>query len=315
MIACSGKNSSEVNYIPDDTVKAVNLFSADTAFNYIEKQLSFGNRVPGTAGHEKCAEWIIGKMEEFTDTVTVQTGKMKAFDGTVLPIKNIMAQLNPDKKDRLLLLAHYDTRPWADAEKDKNKVNIPIPGANDGASGTAVLMELARTLKADGYKGGIDFLFVDAEDYGCPEGKEKGSETADSWCLGTQYWVSQLTPAERRNISFAILLDMVGGKNAVFHKEYFSKRYASAITDRVWKKAVDLGFGDRFPSVEGNPITDDHLYLLQAGIPTIDIIENNNPATGTFNPTWHTLNDSLENIDKTSLEAVGRTVQEVVLGS
>lgn len=291
------------------------MFDADSAFVYIEKQLSFGPRVPGSISHDNCTQWIIGKLSEYVDTVSVQNASVTSFDGKSLPLTNIFGQINPQLNERVLLVAHYDSRPWADQETNPEKMYLPIPGANDGASGTAVLLELARVISKLNLQKGIDFLFTDVEDYGVPEYLSESHNEInemESWCLGTQYWIDRM-PYGRFNLpQYAILLDMVGGVNAKFHREYFSQRFASEIMDVIWNKANSLGYGDTFINEIGNPITDDHIYLIKASIPTVDIIENKHPSTGSFNPTWHTLNDDINNIDKSTLKKVGHTVFKVI---
>lgn len=310
IISCSAKHKQQIGepFPLDDNDLKHELFSADSAYINIREQVSFGPRVPGTPAHEKCVEWIIKKLSDNTDTIIIQTGEVKAFNGELLPIKNIKGSLNPDKVDRIMLIAHYDTRPWADADPDKTKINVPIDGANDGASGVGVILELARVFKESGYAGGIDYLFVDAEDYGEPSNLQQDTEgNPDTWCLGTQYWLEHYGDGDKP--VFAILLDMVGAKDAKFHREYFSDRYAGNIVDWIWQTAASLNFGNVFINEPGNPITDDHIYFLREGIPAIDIIENNNALTGSFNPNWHTHDDNLDCISTSTLEAVGVTLQ------
>lgn len=318
LCGCAGKSGNAV--VATDpageqvTAAKVLPFNADSAYRLIERQLDFGYRVPGTEPHDRCGEWLAAELSaRGADTVMVQHGEVTAWNGDRLPIANIMGRWNPDAADRVLLLAHWDSRPWADRETDKVKRDQPIPGANDGASGVAVLLELARNLKASGIDKGIDILLVDAEDYGTPEHASVWSE--DTWCLGTQYWLENMPEFKGRTgkPAYAILLDMVGGYNAKFHREYFSNRLASKIVDKVWSAAAQAGHGDRFVNADGSPVTDDHVYLLKAGIPAIDIIECNNAETGTFNPTWHTHADGIGAIDRATLGAVGETVAQVLV--
>lgn len=304
--------------IPDQTAPAQVLsFDADSAYRLIERQLDFGYRVPGTLSHARCGEWLAEELAlRGADTVIVQKGDVTAWNGDRLPISNIMGRWNIDVADRILLAAHWDSRPWADRETDAAKREQPIPGANDGASGVAVLLELARGLKASGIDKGIDILLVDAEDYGKPEHVSALDEDSeDTWCLGTQYWLKNMPEYKNRTGKpvYAILLDMVGGYNARFHREYFSNRIASKIVDKVWSAAAQAGYGDRFVNADGVPVTDDHVYLLKAGIPAIDIIECANQETGGFNPAWHTHADGLGAIDRSTLKAVGETVAYVIV--
>lgn len=314
-MSCNGKTKPVTDNLlissyedPGNVIK----FNADSAYTFIEKQLSFGYRIPGTEDHKRALAWLAEKLGSYSDTVMIQNGTVKAFDGTILPISNIFTRLNPEKKDRILLLAHYDTRPWSDGEQDVSKTNQPLPGANDGGSGVAMILELARVLKANGFDRGIDYLLVDAEDYGVPQSMASFNDD-DTWCLGTQYWIENLPYSGKYLPEYAILFDMVGGRNAKFHREFFSQRYAGQYVDKIWNAAAEAGYSDRFLNEIGNPITDDHIYLLQAGIPAIDIIENKNPVTGSFNPSWHTQSDNLENIDKNTLQAVGSTVMQAIM--
>lgn len=291
-------------------VKQVAVFDADTAFSYVARQVALGPRVPGSRANEMCAELIINELNRHgADTVVVQKGVVKAFNGDVLPIENVMASFNSSSPRRLLLLAHYDTRPWADSDPVEDNRLKPVPGANDGGSGVAVMLEIARQLGRHDPAVGVDLLFVDAEDYGQSGGFSNHDE---SWALGTQYWVDHLPYAPDSLPSYAILLDMVGGIDAKFHREFFSNQSAPQVVDRVWSIASASGYGDRFVNVNGGSVIDDHVFVNKAGIPAIDIIESKHDATGTFSPTWHTTNDDMDNIDRSTLEAVGQTVLNVI---
>lgn len=317
LFSCSGKNNDEkdVKFLDgyNDGNNSSITFNVDSAFSYIKTQVDFGPRVPGTNEHQLCAQWLFERLSQFTDTVVVQSTKSKTFKGTYIPVTNIVGRLNPEVSDRIILLAHYDSRPWADAENDVSLYDKPIDGANDGASGVGVILELARILHASDCNLGIDFLFVDAEDYGVPQYSD--SEMEDSWCLGTQEWIKDIKSMNYTGSLYAVLLDMVGGKDARFHREYFSDRYAKPIVDRIWATAASKGYSYYFVNEQGNPITDDHIYFLQAGIPAVDIIENKNPLTGSFNPTWHTHADNISNIDKNTLQSVGETILEFLLNN
>lgn len=273
-------------------------FDADSAYFYVEKQVSFGPRVPNTDAHRQCSDWLMSELKRHGADVIEQCADLKAFDGTILKTRNIMGSFNLEATDRLLLLAHWDCRPWADADSNPQNHKKPVDGANDGASGVGVLLEIARQISAFSTEKGIDILFVDAEDWGT-EGDD------DSWALGTKYFVENpirpgYFPSE------AILLDMVGGHNAVFRREMFSAANASDLVDRVWSVAAKSGYSAKFSYEIGGAVTDDHVVLLKAGIPAIDIIEFH-PVSG-FNPTWHTIYDNMDGIDRQSLKAVGQTV-------
>lgn len=315
LVACNG---SQAKQTPATTAPETSTtiehpaFDADSAFGYVAAQVAMGPRVPGTDAHKRCEAYIVDAMKRFgTDTVGVQRGTAKAFDGTSLPIANIIATVNPKAPKRILLLAHYDTRPWADREEDEALRKKPIDGANDGGSGVGVMLEIARVLGQKRPDIGVDFLFTDVEDYGTND-ESAGDE--DSWCLGTQYWAASNPYGANGAIrpAYGVLLDMVGGRNARFHREYISSRMAPSVVDRVWGLASLTPYADRFPNEMGGSIVDDHVYVNSAGIPCIDIIECANPATGGFPPTWHTLADNIDNIDRTSLKAVGEVLLDLI---
>lgn len=274
------------------------LFNADSAFSYIEAQLAFGPRVPGTPSHEACGEWLTEKLRSSGAEVITQRATLTAFDGTRLPTKNILGRFNPQAQERILLLAHWDSRPWADADPDPANHSRPVPGANDGASGVATLLEIARNFSRAGIGKGVDILFVDAEDYGS-EGDE------DSWALGTRYF-AQNPPVKDYMPTCAILLDMVGGENARFTREYFSQQSAPALLDELWATAAAAGHSAYFINEPGPAITDDHVELIDAGIPAVDILGFS--PRGSFMPTWHTVSDDAAHISLPTLKAVGETL-------
>ncbi|MCH5221316.1 MAG: M28 family peptidase [Muribaculaceae bacterium] len=315
VVACSGGANADSKTQSQEKKTAVTMrhkaFNADNAYEHICRQLDFGPRVPGSEGHTACCHYLIKALEDAgVDTIIQQMATVTAFNGDRLPITNIIASINGEATRRVLLAAHWDTRPWADMEEDSNLRNQPIPGANDGASGVAVLLEIAHVLCADKPAVGVDILFTDAEDYGS---NDNDGENSDSWCLGTQYWAEHIVPYTVDNMPvYGILLDMVGGRGARFFYEAFSILYAKTPTLKVWSEAARLGYGDFFPMAVGGAVTDDHVVLTNAGIPTVDIIELNNAETGSFPPSWHTHNDNLKNIDSATLRAVGETVLSVV---
>lgn len=312
-IGCRTSGANDHNKKDTRTIEADIKFDSDSAYAYVERQVAMGPRVPGTPANIECSRYILSELTRHgADSVREQKGKMTAYTGDVLPIINIMGCFNPGARKRILLLAHYDTRPWADRESDPELHNTPIPGANDGGSGTAVLMEIARNLARKAPTVGVDILFVDAEDYG--PGETSISDTGfDGWCLGSRYWTQNMIPYGNHNLpAYGILLDMVGGRDAVFHYEYFSQRDAVTPTVKVWSEAMQLGYENIFCRQVGGAVNDDHLVITAAGIPTTDIIESNSKSTGSFPDTWHTLDDNLENIDPDVLDAVGKTVLNVV---
>lgn len=310
LTACSSgaKTASAADADETDSAEVtVPAFSADSAYGYVARQVAFGPRVPGSSTHAACAAWLTSRLRDAgADTVLVQSASMTGAEGRSIPVRNIFARFNGNASPRILLIAHYDTRPWADEDPDAANHNRPIDGANDGASGVGVLLAVADALAAQSPAVGVDILLTDSEDSGVSG--DDGDPADDlTWCLGTQHFVQNLPYPGRKPVA-AILLDMVGGKDAVFRKEYFSATQATDLTDRVWRTAQDAGVGSRFVSDIGGAVNDDHIHLLRAGIPAVDIIEIGHPRTGSFNPTWHTMADNLDSIDPSTLDAVGRTV-------
>jgi Zn-dependent M28 family amino/carboxypeptidase len=285
-------------------------FDEQSAYNYLKKQVDFGPRVPGSQEHKACAEYLEKELTELGWETEVQKGTVTTFDNKTLPIYNITGRYKPKNVNRIMLFAHWDTRPFADRdESDKNK---PIDGANDGASGVAVLLELARAISQDSIKPtiGIDIVFFDAEDYGQPSGT-MALQTGETWCLGSQYWAKSL-PKDFIKPKWGILLDMVGGKHAVFPKEGVSLRHNKELVDHVWYIGQKLGYGKYFvnDAIRGG-ITDDHVYVNRAGIPSIDIIHYYT-AKGDFMAHHHRHSDNMDIIDPLTLKVVGETVLEVV---
>ncbi len=313
LAGCAGNKSSEAT-APESRAarpsEAVPVVNADSLLAFVAAQVALGPRVPGSQAAERCASLFEKKLNEFgADTVITQVATVTFADGSKAPARNILGRFNPEASRRLLLLAHYDSRPWADEDPDPANRDKPIDGANDGASGAAVLLEIARLIgqNAPGSLG-VDLLFVDAEDSGVSD----GGQSELTWCLGTQEWVKNLPYARSEMPRFAILLDMVGGRDARFHREYFSDRFARPVVDKIWAAARQAGFADRFPNSAGGSVVDDHLHINRAGIPCVDIIETINPQTGSFNPTWHTLADNLANIDRETLRVVAQVVANVI---
>ena len=281
-------------------------FCADSARAFVVEQCAFGPRVPGSEAHRLCGDYLAGKLRQYGASVIEQRMSLTTFDGTMIPARNIIGEYNPDASRRLLLLAHWDCRPWADNDPDPARRRDPVPGANDGASGVAVLLEVARQLAAAKPSIGVDILLVDAEDWG-----DSGAGNDDTWALGTQYWTANPHRPGYRPM-YGILLDMVGAGGAVFAREYFSTHYARGFVDEVWKTARAAGYGDYFVDTPGGAVTDDHLFVNRAGIPCIDIIDQTD-ATGTgFFRQWHTTADTPDIIDSASLKAVGQTVLNVI---
>lgn len=313
--ACSGSSAhTSTATAPADSAatRTVPQFDADSAYSFVAQQVEMGPRVNGTAPHRRCQEWIAGKLRSFSaDSIIEQRATLKDWKGRPVEANNILGRYNPQASSRILLVAHYDTRPEADEDPDPERRSTPVPGANDGASGVGVLMEIARQFSLQTPSVGVDLLFTDAEDAGS-NSDTPGTSSEDSWCLGTQYWLTDLPYTATSRPLYGILLDMVGGRDAVFHPEIYSMHYAPDVVARVWNAAREAGYASRFPTSRGGGVTDDHLFINRAGIPCIDIIECNNPVTGSFPPYWHTTADDMTNISPETLKAVGQTVTSVV---
>jgi Zn-dependent M28 family amino/carboxypeptidase len=304
-----GKNSAKTDTTPIKIERIITpLFNQDSAYQYIQNQIDFGPRVPNSAAHLACASWLDSKLQSFGAKTIIQKGEVTAFNGDKLNIQNIIGQFSPEKTQRLLLFAHWDTRPVAD--KDVKDTDKPIDGANDGGSGVGVLLEMARQFSIKKPNYGVDIIFFDAEDYGTFIGQK--SQIAEDWCLGSQYW-GKNPPIENYRPKYGILLDMVGEKNVQFLKETTSLTYASAVVSKVWNTGASLGYSNYFINKKTyGGITDDHVFVnILAGIPAIDII-GFGPNSNTFGKYHHTHADNMDVIDKNSLKAVGQTVMEVV---
>lgn len=312
MISCSQTPSSSSAKVESQPVKQQNVpaFDADSAWMFVENQVKFGPRVPNSEAHVACGNYLTSELKRFGAQVYEQEATLTAYNGTQLKAKNIIGSYNPENSKRVLLFAHWDSRPYADHDKDPANHKKPIDGADDGASGVGVLLEMARQFSIKSPAIGIDIIFFDAEDYGTPEFVKEYKE--NTWCLGAQFWAKN-PHVKGYKADFGILLDMVGAKNASFFKEATSMRYAPQIVEEVWSTARDLGYGKFFINAEGGAITDDHQYvILGRNIPCIDIIYTDPESDNGFGPHWHTQNDTMDNIDRETLKAVGQTVLQVV---
>lgn len=307
--SCTDEEKKQVQKTSDHVLTASQkkiqtpLFNQDSAYAFVKEQVDFGPRVPGTKAHENCAKYLENKLKSYGFEVMVQTASIRTFDNKQFRLQNIIASFNPEKQKRILLSSHWDTRPWADSDtEDKDK---PFDGANDGASGVGVALEVARQIKLTNPEVGVDIIYFDLEDYGQSGGN------ADTWCLGSQYWSKNLhKPGYYAN--FGVLLDMVGGKNALFPMELNSYELAPFAVEKVWKAADKLGYGNYFiAKTEGFVGVDDHIFVNNAGIPCIDIIEYN-PSRGGFGYYHHTHDDNMDVINKNTLKAVGQTLLEVI---
>lgn len=288
------------------------LFNADSAYAFVRAQCDFGPRVMNSAAHDRCGDWIRSAFARYGCQVSVQEADLKGYDGTMLKSRNIIARWRPESEDRVLLCAHWDSRPWADNDPDSTNHHKPIIAANDGASGVGVMLEIARLLSLDNtLKIGVDFVCFDAEDWGAPQWADAAGAD-DSWALGSRYFASNL-PASF-SVRYGILLDMVGGRGAAFYQEGISKQYAPDVVKKVWRASRQAGYGSFFPRQEGGMVTDDHVPLNEiARIPTVDIIPYfPSCLQSSFGPTWHTLADNMDNIDPATLKAVGQTLIQVL---
>ena len=316
LVGCKTKN------VPMDETEqqVVNIrFIADSAFAYCQAQCDFGPRTMNSEAHERCAQWIQQKFEEFGCEVELQKADVKGYDGTVLHATNIIAHHKHPANTQnptILICAHWDSRPWADNDPDPANHHTPVMAANDGASGVGVMLELARLIQQnDSLQVDVDFVCFDAEDWGIPQWSD-ATDDGRSWALGSQYWAAaysqQQTP--KTQYKYGILLDMVGGQGARFCQEQVSQSYARDIVDKVWKAAQVAGYGSTFPTEDGGMITDDHLPVNQvAKIPCIDIIAYYPDCQqSSFGPTWHTISDDMDHLDRASLQAVGQTLVQVL---
>jgi len=287
-------------------------FNRDSAYYYIQKQVDFGPRVPNTYAHKACGNFLSDKLKSYGAIIQEQQFAEQAYNGEVLHLKNIIGSYNVDVKKRVLLAAHWDTRPYAD--KDIEGRYEPIEGANDGASGVGVLLEVARILhKNEKPNVGIDIIFFDGEDYGEHEDIEnvpmKNGLVQIWWCLGSQYWADH-PHAPKYSAYFGILLDMVGSRNARFFKEGGSMQFAPKVVEKVWATARSLGYSNYFANTNSPGIMDDHIFVNRdAKIPMIDIVEYDpHSPSYYFGNYHHSKKDDMSIIDKQTLQAVGETM-------
>jgi Zn-dependent M28 family amino/carboxypeptidase len=267
----------------------VREFKGSTAFSYVEKQLAFGPRIPNTPGHDKMGDWLLTELRARADTVIVQSFQQRTSKGKTLQLRNYFAQFNPKATDRILYLAHWDTRPFADKSANLGQQRLPVPGANDGASGVAVLLGVADALKAKAPTIGVDLLFVDGEDYG------DFSDSTET-LLGARYFAKHQPPGYQT--LYAVLFDMIGDKDLGIQQEGFSIANAPEVVQRVWQTADRLGYSRYFQPRAGQTLTDDHVPLQQAGIRAIDVIDFDFPY-------HHTTDDTLDKVSAESLQIIG----------
>jgi hypothetical protein len=302
----SCKKSTEENQttqLPDYTKVEIPTFNADSAYSYVKAQCDFGPRIPMSKAAQLCGDYLIDFMKKYADTVYVQNFNSSLWDGTKVEGRNIIASFNPEASDRVVLAAHWDSRTWADEDPNEENHKKAIDGANDGASGVGVLMEIARVFRQKQNTQGVDIIFFDLEDQGTPSWAESDVEDQSDWCLGSQYW-SKTPHYPFYTANYGILLDMVGYKNLRFTKEGLSMHYAPYIMNKVWDIAATKNYSNIFINEKTYPIMDDHHWVNRdAKIPMIDIVQND--SNSSFFPFWHTMQDNMENISKESLRIVG----------
>jgi hypothetical protein len=291
--SCGGTDASS----RASTDAAPTGFDGAAALANVERQVAFGPRVPGTAPHRAMGEWLVEEMGQRADTVIVQDFEHVAADGTRLPMRNVLARFRPDETRRVLYLAHWDTRPISDKETDPARRAMPVPGANDGGSGVAILFGVADVLKRAPPGIGVDLLFVDGEDYG-------DFDTRTDVLIGSEYFAVNLPDPDYRPM-LGVLWDMVGKEASVFEQEGHSQRRAPEVLQRVWTTAQRMGHGAMFTNRGGLAITDDHLPLLDAGLRVIDVID--------LDYRWHhTPDDTPDKVSQRTLQIVGDVAVTVI---
>ncbi len=306
--SCKQDNAkSQSNIRKKETKKKsvkIPTFSGDSAYAFVKKQVDFGPRVTGSEAHKKAVNWFVEKFKSYGADVELQKFKANFVNGTKADAVNIIAHFNPGKKKKVIIASHFDSRYMAEKDPNPELKNKPIDGADDGASGVGVILELARLLKENPIDMSVDFILFDAED----NGNDKDDET---WCLGSQYWSKQAARNGYR-ADFGVLLDMVGAKNALFPKENVSKQYAGPLQDVIWNLAANMGYGDLFANIERGNINDDHYYVNKvAKIAMVDIINIPDAQKG-FGSYHHTHKDNINIIDKNTLRRTGQVMSALL---
>jgi hypothetical protein len=271
--------------------RAHTAFDGATALTYVKTQLDFGPRIPNSDGARRCGDWIIAAMRAHADTVVVQSWTHTTADGKQLALRNILARWRPQAAERVLYVTHWDTRPVADDDPDPANRTKPMPGANDGASGVALFVELADVLKRTPPAVGVDLLFVDGEDYGQFQPKEQDV------LLGSRYFAAHLPGPDYRPL-YGVLFDMIGQRDLQIYEEGNSVQRAPEVVARVWQAAADMGYSDVFIPRSKYTISDDHVPLLDAGLRVIDVIDYDYPV-------HHTTHDTIDQVSAQSLQIVG----------
>jgi len=305
--ACARQSAKTV----EQPSAAVPAFNADSAYQYTAEQTAFGPRVPNTKAHEDCAKYLSAKLKSFGAEVTVQETTLYLVDNSPINIKNIIGAFQSEKKNRILLCAHWDSRPFADHDINPAARNKPIDGANDGAGACAALLEIARQIGKMQPAAGVDIIFFDAEDWGAHYTDATNRHHGD-WCMGSAYWAKN-PHIQNYTAMYGILLDMVSGYGAQFYKEYYSVELAPFVVKKVWDAAREAGYGNYFQDIRAGGIEDDHIQVnIYRKIPCIDIIQYHPDSETGFADFWHTLDDNMENVSKETLRAVGQTVLQVI---
>ena len=317
-LACNGcknqNNVPTVTHVDTTTVTtalspALSAFNADSAYMYTKKQVDFGPRIPGTEAHDKCLKFLVDNLKSHGLKVTIQESTTRTYDGKHFKFENVIASSDTQNTSRILLCGHWDTRPFADLDTiDPDK---PFDGADDGASSAAVLLEVGRHLSKYPAAIGVDLVFFDIEDYG-QQTDDDYPRMQNSWALGSQYWAKNLPPGYNQRYRYGILLDMVGGKNAVFPMEGTSVYYAPDIVNKVWNLAAEIGYGNYFTHDKTGQTTDDHSYVNAiTNIPTIDIVDYR-MEDNDYPYFHHRHSDNMSVIDTTTLHMVGNVLMKVI---
>ncbi|MTI88359.1 MAG: M28 family peptidase [Balneolaceae bacterium] len=306
LVGCSGqKEESGLKFT--DQQRSVPSFNADSAYAFVKQQVELGPRIPNTKPHREAKNYFEQKLQSYagSNSVFAQNFTVEGYEGEALKLSNIIAAFNTSSTDRIMLCAHWDTR--AVSDEDSVAADQSFPGADDGGSGVAVLLELARLLSENPPPVGVDIVLFDGEDYG-------KSGDLRNYFLGSRYWADN-PPVPGYSPRFGILVDMVGATNATFPKEGYSMNYAPNLVDEIWDIAEKKGYRDLFLSKRGSSIQDDHVIInQQTNIPMVDIInhKSRDANAGVFPDHWHTQGDNMNVIDKKTLKAVGEVLAELI---
>ena len=299
LAACSGDAKQGSAAQRADSAGATSTgFNGNAAYNYAKAQVDFGPRVPGTSAAKHAGDWIIRQMRARADTVIVQSFTYTTADGKKLPLRNILARFRPELSERVLYLTHWDSRPVSESAATVAEKKMPVPGANDGASGVGMFVALGDLLKKTKPNVGVDLLFTDGEDYG-----DFGPPQVDV-LIGAKYFAAH-PPSPGYKPLYGVLWDMIGDKDLRIPYEMISFQQAPEVVSRVWQTAADLGYGDIFVQESGGEVTDDHVPLLQSGLRVIDVIDLTYPP-------HHTPQDTMDKISAKSLATVGDVAAALV---